>query len=53
MTMIRNMLKRIAPLRREVLRLRRGKPYVKSYSQLGEDMVVRHVFRKLAIAHPT
>ncbi|MEK7093181.1 MAG: FkbM family methyltransferase [Patescibacteria group bacterium] len=46
-------MKRIRPLRRAVLRLRHGKPYVKSYSQLGEDMVVRHVFRKLGIARPT
>ena len=51
--MIRDILKRIRPRRRAVLRLRHGKPYVKSYSQLGEDMVVRHVFRKLGIAHPT
>lgn len=36
-----------------VLRFRRGRSYVKSYSQLGEDVVVRHVFRKLGIEHPT
>lgn len=49
----RDMLKHITPLRRAVLRLRHGKPFVKSYSQLGEDVIVRYVFQKLRIKHPT
>ena len=53
MSALRNALKRISPLRRIVLRFRNGTPYVKSYSQLGEDVIVRYIFRKLGITHPT
>lgn len=53
MTLLRNLLKRISPLRRTVLYLRHGKPYAKSYSQLGEDMVVRYIFSRLGIGHPS
>ena len=53
MNIVRNTLKRIPFLRRMVLRLRNGSPYVKSYSQLGEDAIVRYVFSKLGIQHPS
>lgn len=53
MNIVRNTLKRIPFLRRLVLRFRNGRPYVKSYSQLGEDVVVRYVFNKLDIEHPS
>jgi FkbM family methyltransferase len=47
------MLKRIAPLRRAILRVRHGRPYVRSYSQIGEDTVVHYIFARLGIVHPT
>lgn len=53
MNVLRDTLKRLPFLRRMVLRLRHGKPYVRSYSQLGEDTIVRYVFEKLQIKNPT
>lgn len=53
MNTVRDILKRVGFLRRLVLRVRNGRPYVKSYSQLGEDVVVRYVFNKLGIKQPS
>lgn len=40
-------------MRRTLMRLRNGKPYVKSYSQLGEDAAVFYLFKKIHIQRPT
>lgn len=53
MSTVRTLLKKIIALRRFIVGLREGNPYIKSYSQLGEDAVVRYVFKKLKIKNPT